>query len=118
MKQLYGLIGESINYSLSPKIHSLIFEKLNIDGHYHTFEVKKEYMEDGKCCISALGIKGVNITIPYKVEVMKYLHEISEEGEKIGAINTILIEGDKKLGYNTDYFGLEKTVEYFNTHKK
>lgn len=114
MKQLYGLIGGRLAYSLSPQIHSLIFKKLNIDGHYHLFQVKKEDLEDGICGLKALNIRGVNVTIPYKVEVMKYLHEISQEGQRIGAINTILIKGDKKLGFNTDYYGLEKMVDYFN----
>lgn len=114
MKQLYGLIGEKINYSLSPQIHSLIFKKLGIEAYYHLFEVKKEDIEDGICGLKALNIRGVNVTIPYKVEVMKYLHQVSKEAEKIGAVNTILIDGDKKIGYNTDYYGLEEMVKHNN----
>lgn len=114
MKQLYGLIGEKLNYSLSPQIHSLIFNKLNIEAYYHLFEVEREDVEDAICGLKALNIRGVNVTIPYKVEVMKYLHQVSKEAEKIGAVNTILIKGDKKIGYNTDYYGLKRLVRHYN----
>ena len=114
MKQLYGLIGEKLNYSLSPQIHSAILRKLDIQAYYHLFEVNRDEIEDAIRGLQALNIRGVNVTIPYKVEVMKYLHQISKEAEKIGAINTILVENHRRIGYNTDYYGLERMVKYYS----
>ena len=114
MKPLYGLIGEKLNHSLSPQIHSAILRKLDIQAYYHLFEVNRDEIEDAIRGLQALNIRGVNVTIPYKVEVMKYLHQISKEAEKIGAINAILVENHRRIGYNTDYHGLERMVKYYS----
>jgi shikimate dehydrogenase len=101
----YGLIGEKLPHSLSPKIHNTLFKALNIEGAYKLFEVEKEDLEKAIDSIKILNIKGVNVTIPYKQDVMKYLDFISEEAKKIGAVNTIYLDDKKLYGYNTDYFG-------------
>ncbi|WP_373898599.1 shikimate dehydrogenase [Haloimpatiens sp. FM7315] len=110
----YGLIGEKLGHSLSPDIHELILRKLGIKASYNLFEVKKDRLNDAVNGLKALNVKGVNVTIPYKVKVMPYLDEISEEAEKIGAINTIVIKDDKFLGYNTDYYGFGIMMKKFN----
>lgn len=101
----YGVLGEKLPHSISPEIHEEIFSLLNIDGAYKIFEVEKK--DISKLCDSLriLKIKGTNVTIPYKQEVMKYLDSISEEAEKIGAVNTIYLKDGKLYGYNSDYFG-------------
>lgn len=105
MSSIYGLLGESLGHSLSPEIHSRVFRELNLNNTYHLFEVKKENLRDCIIGLKALGIRGVNVTIPYKVEVMKYLDEISREAREIDAVNTICLNGNKLIGYNTDYYG-------------
>ncbi|RKD26536.1 shikimate dehydrogenase [Caminicella sporogenes DSM 14501] len=105
MSQLYGLIGEKLSHSLSPAIHFQVFNELKLDGHYHLFEVKRKDLKDAVLGLKALGVKGVNVTIPYKIEIMKYLDEISYEAEKIGAVNTIYFKDNMIIGYNTDYYG-------------
>jgi shikimate dehydrogenase len=102
---LYGLIGEKLGHSISPQIHSLIFKNFNIDGCYHLFEVKKEELESVVTGLKTLKAKGVNVTIPYKTYIMQYIDEISEEAQRIGAINTIHFSNGKTIGYNTDYYG-------------
>lgn len=111
---LFGLLGEKLGHSISPQIHSLIFQQLNIKGYYHLFEVKKENLKDAVLGFKALGLKGVNVTIPYKIEVMKYLDCISQEAEKIGAVNTIGFKDNKMIGYNTDYYGFGMMLDKFN----
>ncbi|WDV44332.1 shikimate dehydrogenase [Clostridiaceae bacterium M8S5] len=114
MNHLFGLIGEKLGHSFSPVIHSLIFKVLNIKGHYQLFEVNKEDLKNAVYGLKALGAKGVNVTIPYKVDIIKYLDAISEEAEKIGAINTICFKDNKTIAYNTDYFGFGIMLNKFN----
>ncbi|QZY53639.1 shikimate dehydrogenase [Crassaminicella profunda] len=103
--KLYGLIGEKLTHSFSPKIHEIIFKELKRKGHYHLFEIKRENLKDALYGLKALEVGGVNVTIPYKVDLMKYLDEISEEAKRIGAVNTICFRDGKTIGYNTDYYG-------------
>lgn len=105
LKQLYGLLGESLKHSISPEIHSLIFKEMNIDGYYHLFEVQRDNLKNAIYGLKALGAKGANVTIPYKINAMEYVDELSPEAEKIGSINTICFEDNKAKGYNTDYYG-------------
>lgn len=103
--EFYGLLGEKLSHSLSPEIHSELLKSINKDGAYKLFEVEKDRLEDFTKALKLLRVKGTNVTIPYKKDIMKYIDEISEEAEKIGAINTISLEDGKLYGYNTDYYG-------------
>jgi len=107
----YGLIGEKLPHSLSPKIHNMIFNALEIEGAYKLFEVEKEDLGEAVNSLKVLKIRGVNVTIPYKQDVMKYLDFISEEAKKIGAVNTIFLNDKKLYGYNTDYFGFGTIIK-------
>lgn len=101
----YGLLGEKLSHSISPMIHHKIFSLLNIEGAYKTFEVEKKDLNKFVESLKVLKIKGCNVTIPYKEEIIKYLDEISEEAKKIKAVNTILLKHDKLYGFNSDYHG-------------
>ncbi|KGM98430.1 shikimate dehydrogenase [Clostridium novyi A str. 4552] len=114
MKELYGLIGEKLGHSFSPQIHSLIFEKLEVNGYYHLFEVDKSDVSGIIPGFKTFKVKGANVTIPYKVDIMKYLDDISEEAKNIGAVNTICFKEGKTEGYNTDYFGFGMMLNKFN----
>ncbi|MCE5219930.1 MAG: shikimate dehydrogenase [Clostridium sp.] len=107
----YGLIGEKLSHSLSPKIHNTLFKALDIEGAYKLFEVGKEDLGKAVDSLKILKIKGVNVTIPYKQDVMKYLDFISEEAKKIGAVNSIYLNDGKLYGYNTDYFGFGTIIK-------
>jgi shikimate dehydrogenase len=105
MKNIYGLIGEKLGHSFSPQIHGEILKKLGMEGEYKLFELREDVLESAVTEYKNRGIKGLNVTVPYKIKIMAYLDVISAEAEKIGAVNTIsLIDGVIK-GYNTDYNG-------------
>lgn len=101
----YGLVGEKLSHSLSPKIHEKVFEFLNIKGGYKLFEIEKDKILTLGESLKLLKIKGVNVTIPYKQTVIPMLDYISNEAKSIGAVNTIKLKDNKLYGYNTDYFG-------------
>ncbi|WP_280768534.1 shikimate dehydrogenase [Salipaludibacillus daqingensis] len=102
MKQVYGVIGHPIAHSLSPAMHEAAFKECGIDGTYLAFEVKEEQVKQAIDGVRALGIKGLNVTIPHKVAVMEYLDEIDPVARQIGAVNTIVHKDNKLIGYNTD----------------
>lgn len=105
MSKLYGLLGQKLGHSISPQIHNLIYREIGIEGCYHIFEVEMDYLKNAVRGLNALGAKGANVTIPYKVSVMEYLDDISPEAKRIGAVNTISFKGSIVKGYNTDYHG-------------
>ena len=110
---LYGLVGEKLSHSMSPQIHSIIFEKLQKSGCYHIFEVQRNDLKSAVKGLLALGAVGVNVTIPYKQDVMESLDYISEESEAIGAVNTIHFNQGAAMGYNTDYYGFKMMLDRF-----
>ena len=83
--EFYGLLGEKLSHSLSPKINKIILEKNNTEGAYKLFEIPKVKLDNFVEAVKLLKIKGFNVTIPYKESIMKYLDCISEEANRIGA---------------------------------
>jgi len=106
----YGLIGKKLSHSLSPKIHDLLFGEMGIPGQYDLVEASPEELPGLLERLKSLGYRGVNVTIPYKKDIMPYLDSLSDEAAHIGAVNTIcLTEGYR--GYNTDYDGFGMALE-------
>lgn len=104
-----GLIGRNISYSFSKKFFENKFQKLMLQGYSYTIFDLDE-IHEVETLFSMLGLLGFNVTIPYKEKIIDYLDELSDEAEKIGAVNCVLIQDNKKIGYNTDAFGFEKTL--------
>lgn len=101
---MYGLLGEKLGHSFSPEIHSMLG-----NYEYRLFEVEKNELEN---FIKHGEWDGINVTIPYKKEVMPFLDEISENAQKIGSVNTVVRRSDGTLfGDNTDYYGFLYTVK-------
>lgn len=98
----YGLIGYPLKHSFSKEIHSMIS-----DYNYNLLEIKKDDLEN---LLLKADFKGLNVTIPYKQEVIEYLNEIDSAAKKIGAVNTILNDNGKLIGYNTDFYGLVSLI--------
>lgn len=117
-KNIYGLLGEKLSHSVSPEIHHKIMRKINIEGSYSLYEVDKGDVSRAVDAFKLLGYKGVNVTIPYKVEVMRFLDEISEEASKIGSVNTIAFRDGKIIGFNTDYYGFGMLLKTKNVQVK
>ena len=102
----YGLIGEKLGHSFSKTIHEMI-----ADYKYELKEIKKE---DFNSFMESRDFKCINVTIPYKKDVIPYLDFISDEAKKIGAVNTIINKDGKLYGYNTDYYGLKLLIQKQN----
>ena len=107
----FGLLGEKLGHSYSKEIHEIFFELTGKNASYKMIE--KEIGEIGELMESIRNgeFNGINVTIPYKLEVIKYLDEVSETAKKIGAVNTITLRDGKLIGDNSDYFGFLKTLE-------
>ena len=106
---IVGLIGHPVEHSFSPPMHNAAFKALNMDWAYVAFDVNPSNLNSAIEGAGSLGIKGFNVTIPHKIEVMKYLDEIDEVASLIGAVNTIDFKNMK--GYNTDGIGAVKAIE-------
>ncbi|MGK6343584.1 shikimate dehydrogenase family protein [Chryseobacterium sp. DT-3] len=104
-----GLIGKNISYSFSKKFFEDKFQKLMLkDFTYDIFDLNE--INEIEHLLTDPELLGFNVTIPYKEKIVDYLDELSDEAEKIGAVNCVLIRDGKKTGYNTDAFGFEKTL--------
>ena len=111
--RLCGVMGNPIAHTFSPIIHNTLAQKCGQNLVYVPFHVKQNVDEAIKGAY-ALNILGMNVTVPYKSEVMKSLVEVASAAEQIGAVNTLVrVEGGFK-GYNTDYLGLKRAIENDN----
>ncbi len=109
--EIYGLLGEKLGHSLSPFIYPIIVEGEKRSIAYNLFEVKREKFSNVIKSGKTLGIKGYNVTIPYKHEIIYLLDDISDDAKAIGAVNTVKFFEDKAIGYNTDYFGFGDMIK-------
>ena len=105
-----GIIGNPVRHTKSPAMHNFISDKLNKNMVYVPFEVTGDV---GTAVRGAyeLGIKGMNVTVPYKTDVIEYLCDIDELAKEIGAVNTLVRTDKGYKGYNTDMLGLERAVK-------
>ena len=106
---IVGLIGHPVEHSFSPPMHNAAFEALGMDYAYVAFDVDPSDLKSAIDGAKSLNIKGFNVTIPHKIQVMDYLDEIDEVAGLIGAVNTIDFKEMK--GYNTDGIGAIKAIE-------
>ena len=113
--KIYGLIGKNIDYSFSKNFFSKKFKNENINCKYLNFDIQN--ISDFKSVISDKNISGLNVTIPYKEDVIKYLDEISNDAKSIGAVNTIKISNNKLTGHNTDHIGFTKSIDKIDEFK-
>ncbi|MDO6802145.1 shikimate dehydrogenase [Wenyingzhuangia sp. 1_MG-2023] len=109
----FGLVGKNISYSFSRGYFKEKFEKMGLEDHqYVNFDLEeilllKEIIEKKE-----KGLKGLNVTIPYKQEVQPFLTEIDEDAREIGAVNTIKLNNDgSAIGYNTDVYGFQNSIQ-------
>jgi len=100
-----GIVGHPLNHSLSPKMHNAAFKELGIPGTYLRFDTPnlngfKEFMFN-------YDVRGVNVTIPYKTDIIEHLDSLDKMSERIGAVNTVTKGSGKLIGSNTDVHGIE-----------
>lgn len=104
--QVYGIFGHPVGHSLSPIIHNSQFKRLRMNAVYLAFDITPETLGLAFESVRALGICGVNVTIPHKEAALNFIDEIPEDVDRcIGAINTVVNRGGKLYGYNTDVNG-------------
>lgn len=109
--KLCCLIGNPVGHSISPLIHNSISEKMGINMVYTAFAVESDNVVEAVRGAYALGINGMNVTVPHKVAVMEALSQIDELAQRIGAVNTLVRAEDGFKGYNTDIIGLMRLLE-------
>jgi shikimate dehydrogenase len=108
--QVFGLLGNPVGHSLSPPMHEAAYEALGIDARYVTFEPRPEELAAAIRGAEALGIAGLNVTIPFKRDALD-LVEPDELAARIGAVNTIDFADEGPRGYNTDAAGARRAFE-------
>lgn len=111
MLKICGLIGRNIEYSLSPKLHNEYYNVNKIPFEYKLFNIEEEDLEGFLKDAYKNNTVGLNITIPYKEKVLKYLTRIEYPANFIGAVNTIHVKEKELIGYNTDYFGFIESLK-------
>ncbi len=109
MPKTYGLIGRSLSHSFSKTYFANKFKVENIDAEYRNFELVN--ISEFKHLVHEHKLDGLNVTIPYKKEILPFLDVKSDAVEAIGACNVVAIEGNKLVGYNTDYLGFSKSLQ-------
>jgi len=113
--KLFAVTGNPILFSRSPEIFNPVFKNKNIDAKYLRLSAKsaKEAID----LFKELGLSGISVTAPFKTDIMQYLDQIDEIAQNIGAVNTVVKQGDKLFGYNTDYNGIVNSLENIKDQK-
>ena len=102
MTKTFAVIGDPIDHSLSPNIHNSAFRKLDLDCTYIGYRIPKNELDSGIDALKKIKISGFNVTIPHKINIMKFLDNMDEDSKLIGASNTVTNQNDTLTGYNTD----------------
>ncbi|MHB1688678.1 MAG: shikimate dehydrogenase [Ignavibacteriaceae bacterium] len=108
--KILGLIGHPLKHSYSPFIQNVAIELIGIDYIYLPFDVPSSNLKNAFRGMIALGIRGFNVTIPHKENILQYMNNVSDEASIIGAVNTVVNELGKLIGYNTDVNGVLETL--------
>jgi shikimate dehydrogenase len=111
---LLGLIGAPIKHSASPAMHEAAAAALDLCAHYQLIEVAEAGRKDLRFILEGvrrLGFAGVNVTFPYKEAAVSLLDELSPDAAAIGAVNTVVVETGKLVGYNTDASGFARALD-------
>ena len=114
--RICGLIGNPVEHTLSPMIHNTLANRLGHNLVYVPFPVETGRVADAVVGADALGLLGMNVTVPYKSEVMACLKEIDVLAQDIGAVNTLVRTAGGYKGYNTDMEGLYRAMLSENIH--
>ena len=111
LNKFAGIIGYPLSHTLSPSMHNFIYQKLGIDVEYKKWEISPNNLKSHIEKINNENFIGANITVPYKEKIVSLLDEIRNEAKFTGAVNTIVKNNNKLIGYNTDVYGIEQTLD-------
>ena len=116
--RLAAVVAKPIKHSISPFIHNTAFEKTAVNGVYLAWEIGVEDLEATVDNIRRYNMFGINLSMPYKQEVIQYLDELAPSARLIGAVNTVVNENGTLIGYNTDGKGFFKSLPSFAIQRK
>ena len=116
--RLAAVVAKPIKHSISPFIHNTAFEKTAVNGVYLAWEIEAEDLEATVANIRRYDMFGINLSMPYKQEVIQYLDELDPSARLIGAVNTVVNENGTLIGYNTDGKGFFKSLPSFDIQGK
>ena len=116
--RLAAVVAKPIKHSISPFIHNTAFEKTAVNGVYLALEIEAEDLEATVANIRRYDMFGINLSMPYKQEVIQYLDELAPSARLIGAVNTVVNENGTLIGYNTDGKGFFKSLPSFDIQGK
>lgn len=108
---LTALLGSPVSHSISPLMHNESFRQLNLDYVYLCFDVTEATLPEAVAGLKACGIRGFNLTMPCKNKIVELLDELSPAARLIGAVNTVVNDKGKLIGYNTDGIGYMQAVK-------
>lgn len=106
-----ALIGQPTSHSVSPELFALYAKEFNLDYSHLKIDVEPKNLSASLQAIKKLNFKGLNVTLPYKSKIMKYVDIVDPEAKAIGAVNTIVNKEGKLYGYNTDSYGAITTIK-------
>jgi len=109
--QVVAILGWPVEHSLSPNMHNAAFKAMDADFCYVAFPVHPSMLRDAVAGVRAMGMTGLNVTVPHKEAVMPLLDKITPEASFIGAVNTVVNSGSKLVGHNTDGRGFMQSLE-------
>ena len=107
----YLVIGNPINHSLSPQLHNHWIKKNNIDANYEKQILNAEDLKSVIFKIKENEINGINITVPFKQEVISYLDELSQDAKETRSVNTVYLNNGQMVGHNTDIEGFKLAIK-------
>jgi shikimate dehydrogenase len=108
---VYGLIGNPVEHSLSPPMHEAAYEELGLDARYVTLEPDEGDAAEAIAAAETLGVAGLNVTIPFKQDVLDAV-EADDLAARIGAVNTVDFSGERPTGHNTDAVGAVRALAH------
>ncbi|MDE1843597.1 MAG: shikimate dehydrogenase, partial [Thaumarchaeota archaeon] len=111
MTKTYAVIGDPIDHSFSPALHNAAFLFLGLDCTYIAYRIPKGELEYGIEALKKINIVGFNVTIPHKVDMMKFLDDADDICKKVGAANTVINNEGIFKGYNTDVDGFTDPIK-------
>lgn len=106
-----AIIGHPVEHSLSPPMHNAAFQNLDLDFVYVAFSVRRQELREAIIGVKSLDIRGLNVTMPHKNDVIKHLDKVDPAAKSISAVNTILNDEGTLIGYNTDGVGALKALK-------
>jgi shikimate dehydrogenase len=105
-----AVFGDPVAHSASPQMHNAALERLGIDARYTRLQIRSEELEAALHLLPEKGFIGTNITIPHKMGALPVMHEVDDHAQRMGSVNTVVVEGEKLIGFNTDGPGFVRAI--------